>query len=356
MNPSIALAPFSSLYGLLVRARLSLYQKEYLTSTRLSVPVISVGNMTVGGTGKTPLVSWIARAVAKQGRRVCVLTRGYGRRNERVRVVVSDGVRLLADAEIAGDEPRLLAEQLLGSASIVCDADRVSAAHWAIEHLGAEVFILDDGFQHVRLRRDLDIVTIDATAPWGGGHLLPRGRLREPLQGLKRAGCVIITRADLTQDVPVLRDEIERWTSDAILILESRMRTTQIKPLDVTTKVVFEELAAQRVGAFCATGNPHAFFKHLRKEEHQLIYTRAYPDHHSYRQSDMDSLVSGAEAMGAQKLLTTAKDAVKLRALYSKLPIFVVEIEPVFDAEEKLLALVKKIILRDREANSSKII
>jgi tetraacyldisaccharide 4'-kinase len=162
--------------------------------SELASPVISVGNLTAGGTGKTPLVEFIAQALAHKGKKVCVLTRGYRRQKGRQRVLVSDGQRVLADAIEAGDEPRLLAESLLGTSAVISDADRFAAGQWAERNLGCEVFVLDDGFQHRRLVRNLDIVAIDATGPWGNGHFIPWGRLREPPRGLSRADCVVITR------------------------------------------------------------------------------------------------------------------------------------------------------------------
>src|SRR5215213_3309961 len=151
---SLALAPLGMLYGAVTRARLRLYGSGLLKSERVGAPVVSVGNLTAGGTGKTPLVEWAARALAREGLRACVLTRGYGRADERRRVVASDGARVLAEAAECGDEPRLLAERLLGVAAVVCDRDRVAAARWAREELGAEVFVLDDGFQHLRSARE----------------------------------------------------------------------------------------------------------------------------------------------------------------------------------------------------------
>src|SRR5215216_482156 len=202
---SLALAPLGIVYGAVARARLRLYRSGWLKSERVGAPVVSVGNLTAGGTGKTPLVEWVAHALAAEGLRACVLTRGYGRADEGRRVVASDGARVLAEVAECGDEPRLLAEKLLGVASVVCDRDRVSAARWARAELGARVFVLDDGFQHLRIARDLDVVTLDATDPWGGGHLLPRGRLREPASALARAGCVVITRSELSEDLAGLR-------------------------------------------------------------------------------------------------------------------------------------------------------
>lgn len=337
MKATDALAPLGALYGAAVRARAALYRRGLLKSERAPAPVVSVGNITTGGTGKTPLVEWVARAVAREGLRACVLTRGYGRRDESERVVVSDGARLLADAREGGDEPRLLAEALLGAASVVSDADRASAARWAAEHLGAQAFVLDDGFQHLRLARDLDLVTLDASAPWGGGHLLPRGRLREPRRALRRANCVVITRADLAEDLGALRAEVSRLCPN---VVESRVRTTRVRGL--TGEEVSDTGAP--AAAFCATGNPRAFFAHLRRDGHVPAFERAFADHHVYTQADLDALSREAERAGARALLTTAKDAVKLTHLRAGLPVYVVEIELEFDDEVLLRRLVRDAI------------
>ncbi len=224
-NGAIILAPFGALYGAVMGARTALYQRGLLRVHEVGAPVLSVGNITTGGTGKTPVVEWLARAVARRGKRVCILTRGYGRADERQRVVVSNCEALLADAREGGDEPRLLAESLIGVAAVLSDADRVAAARWALANLHSEVFILDDGFQHLRIARDLDIVMVDATNPFGGGRLLPRGRLREPIAGLARADLLVITRAeDQSVDIDTLRLELERLSGGRPVLL-SKMRT-----------------------------------------------------------------------------------------------------------------------------------
>jgi tetraacyldisaccharide 4'-kinase len=355
LAPNIMLAPLGALYGASMRARLALYRRGAFRIQRLDAPVISVGNITTGGTGKTPLVAWLAQMLAQQGQRPCILTRGYGRASQQERVVVSDGERLLADAHIGGDEPRLLAEMLQGIAAVISDADRAAAGRWALKNLGSTVFILDDGFQHLRVARDLDLVTIDATNPWGGGpqqrgSLLPRGRLREPLDGLARADCLIITRTEQVSDVETLRTQAQRLSNGRPVIL-SHTHTRRIRPLQTTdakadnkTSFQTQPSTTQPIFAFCALGNSQSFFTHLRNAGYVLADTQAFPDHHIYTQRDIDALTQRAHAHGAQALLTTAKDAVKLRALDWTLPCFVVEIEIVFDNEPKLLRMIEEVL------------
>ena len=322
---SLILPPLSVLYGAVTRTRLSLYRRGTFRSTKLARPVISVGNITTGGTGKTPLVEWVARTVAAKGKKVCILTRGYGRENPERQVVVSDGTKVLASPSEAGDEPFLLATNLLGIAALISNANRIEAAAGAIKHLGTDCFVLDDGFQHLRLERDLNIVAIDATNPWGGGHLLPFGRLREPLSSLSRADCVVITRADQANDVAALRDEILRHTGN-VPLFNSRMRIKNAA-----------EAIPSPVAAFCAVGNPRSFFNQV---PHEVVLEKAFPDHHRYSQADVDSLIEAARQAGAQSLITTAKDAVKLKSFTFSLPLFVIEIEPEIENEAELTRLI----------------
>ena len=230
MNPVTPIGlPLSALYGLITRTRLSMYRRGTFRTTKLSQPVISVGNITTGGTGKTPLVEWIARMLFENGRAVCVLTRGYGRIAPDERVLVSDGQTVFSIPEEAGDEAFLMATNLRWAAAVISDANRTAAALDAIKHLHSDCFVLDDGFQHLRLARDLDIVLIDATNPWGGGHLLPEGRLREPLSGLKRADAIVITRVDQVDDIEAVKEQLSRFSSCPVFT--SRMRTREIIPL-----------------------------------------------------------------------------------------------------------------------------
>ncbi len=320
---SLVLPPLSALYGAITRTRLSLYRRGTFRTTSLDRPVISVGNITTGGTGKTPLVEWVARTVAAEGKKVCILTRGYARENPNRRVLVSDGKSILSTPAEAGDEPVLLARNLSGVAAVISDADRVPAGEGAIKHLGTDCFVLDDGFQHLRLARDLDIVAIDATNPWGGGNLLPYGRLREFPRGLSRADCVVITRSDQVDTIDSLRAELKNLTGDRPLFV-SRMKTLKVLSLNHASGASQDRV---RFAAFCAVGNPQSFYSHLLRDGYQLVFKKAFPDHHMYSQTEVDSLIRLARKAGAERLITTAKDAVKLETLDIPMPCFVMNIE-----------------------------
>jgi tetraacyldisaccharide 4'-kinase len=332
---SIVLPPLSLLYGAVTRTRLSLYRRGTFQTTKLDRPVISIGNITTGGTGKTPLVEYVAKLTASQGKKVCILTRGYGRKDPHLQVIVSDGYGVLASPGEAGDEPYLLATKLAGKAAVISSADRIAAGQEAIKDFGSEVFVLDDGFQHLRLARDLNIVCIDATNPWGGGRLLPYGRLRESLAGMRRADCVVLTRCDQVESVEILREEVLEL-SGGKPIFESRMRPVRVTSLRNGPEI----LVPGRVGAFCAVGNPSSFFESLRGLGYELGLERAFADHHAYSQSEVDDLNQLAVQTGATALITTAKDAVKLKGMAFSLPCYVLEIEIVIDDADAFSKLV----------------
>ncbi len=359
---SLILPPLSAVYRAVTRTRLTAYRRGWLSVSQLAAPVISVGNLTTGGTGKTPLVEWVCRIAANKGlgsatselkheatgtsRKVCVLTRGYGRANPQSQVVVSDGTRLLAAPGESGDEPYLLAKNLLGSAAVIANPDRAAAGAWAMKNLGSEVFVLDDGFQHLELSRNLDIVTIDATNPWGGGSLLPYGRLREPRAGLARADCVVITRTEQVADISRMTEEIRRLIPD-VPVFFSRMVTSGIRASDGS--IIDESiLRSQRVAAFCGVGNPESFFEHLRREGYSPSLTRAFADHHNYTQADIDGLVKDAKNSGETILLTTAKDALKFSGLDVGLPCYVVNIQIEIDNPANLVELISNAASQQR--------
>jgi tetraacyldisaccharide 4'-kinase len=341
----IVLPPFSAIYGAIAKARLALYERGTLPVSKLDATVISIGNLTTGGTGKTPLVEWVARVLASEDRNVCILTRGYRRANPRQRIVVSDREKVLTTADEAGDEPFLLATKLTGIAAVVCDADRFAAGKWAIEELGCDTFVLDDGFQHLQLHRDLNIVTIDATNPWGGGHLLPYGRLREPLSGLRRAECIVLTRTEDRGNSKEIINHIRNLSAGA-KIFQSRTIIDGFSTLINNGLAPSSALPANPVMAFCGIGNPSAFFDQLRKERFELAATRTFQDHHLYRSEDIQSLIQEANSVGARSLITTAKDAVKLTTFNFDLPCNVLEIRIEIEHEEDLLAMMRQTLKR----------
>ena len=329
--------PLGVLYGAITRARKAAYRNGIFTVYRLPAPVVSIGNITTGGTGKTPLVEWVCRVLAKDASKACVLTRGYGRANPETQVVVSDGSRILVDERLAGDEPFLLAGKLIGVAAVIANVDRVAAGHWAIQNLGANALVLDDAFQHLRIARDVDIVTIDATNPWGDGALLPHGRLREDIEGLSRAHCVVITRAEQVESLDYLRTSIQKHTSARVFtsrMVTASLQTIHGEPVDHNT------LTPASVTAFCGIGNPASFFTHLERAGARVVLTQAYADHHVYQQNEIDRLIEKAKAAGATALVTTAKDAVKLSALHFELPCYKLEIEIAIDEGEQLAGFI----------------
>jgi tetraacyldisaccharide 4'-kinase len=274
--------------------------------------------------------------LATSGKRVCILTRGYGRENPKTRVLVSDGTKVYSNPTDAGDEPYLLAKNLEGVAAVISDANRLSAGQGAIKHLGSDCFVLDDGFQHMQLARNLNIVTLDATNPWGGGRMLPIGTLREPLDGLKRADCIVLTRCDQTEHLKEIESKVFQLIGNK-LIFRSKMITKQIVPLNASDP---NSELQNPVAAFCAIGNPVSFVTHLQRDGYDLVVQKFFQDHHRYTQNDVDELVLLAKQAGARGLITTTKDAVKLQALNLQLPFYSLHIEVEIDNADELRRLV----------------
>jgi tetraacyldisaccharide 4'-kinase len=337
--------PLGYIYKKIIEARAARYKSGAARSYDLGAPVISVGNITVGGTGKTPLVAFIAGMLAKNGLKVCILTRGYKRKNPGQRVVVSDRGEVLADVAEAGDEPFELAKDLLGVSAVIADRDRMSAGLWAKEHLGTDVFLLDDGFQHFRIKRDLDLVTIDAMNPFGNGRLLPQGILREPVKNLERADVVVITRADLAGDVDPLKAKVQALAPKA-RIFTAQNKISNLIPLgrlfDGEPDVIPSLLPKTRCLAFCAIGNAESFFRQLMAAGYELAGTHRFHDHHKYTERSISKLNELARKWKADILLTTVKDAVKLSDFSFEVPCYVVKSTPLIDDEEGL----REIVLR----------
>ncbi len=329
---------FSRLYEAILEKRIALYENGYFKSSSLGAFAVSVGNLTFGGTGKTPLVALVAELLAGQGEKVCIISRGYKRVNPKKSVLVSDGEKILVNAKQAGDEPFELAAKLLGKAVVIADADRVSAASRARVRFGITAFVLDDAFQHLRARRDADIVTIDATKPFGNGRLPPFGTLREPPQNLKRAAAVVITRANLIENIEDLKTEVRKFNSECPIFVSKNKISKLVGLKEFSARAQSSQTAKNeelrtndKFLAFCGLGNPQNFFRQLESENFDLAWTEIFPDHYFYKQSDAAKLEKKARLAGARILLTTAKDAVKLKNLKFNLPCLIIENEMIFD-------------------------
>jgi tetraacyldisaccharide 4'-kinase len=278
--------------------------------------VISVGNLTFGGTGKTPTVIALVRDLVRRGRHPAVLTRGYGRTDTETVVLIGPDPGV--SVEKAGDEPLELAHRLPG-VPVVVDADRVRGGIEA-QTRGADVLVLDDGFQHLKLERDLNLALVDAGDPWGGGRMPPGGRLREPMDGLARADAVLVTK--LPEDGSGVMDEIGQTVAKMagkIPVLAARLEPTSIRrPEGVTGPDV---LAGAGVLAVAALGRPEGFAELLRSAGANVVETRWFSDHHRFTGDEIGELLERARELDAV-VVTTAKDAVKLPG---DLPIWVVE-------------------------------
>lgn len=305
----LVLLPAALIYGLVLRLRSAAYRRGVFRSRSLPRPVVSIGNITVGGTGKTPITALVARFLLARGVKVAVLSRGYSGKLEGKAAVVSDGSRILLTAEECGDEPFLLASTVPGLA-VVIGADRYAAGQLALQTCSPDLFLLDDGFQHLRLRRDLDILLLDAVRPFGNGWCLPAGLLREPRQAATRADLVIFTRCPRGEtpisplpDKPLCR----AWYELDVLC-----------PLTGGSPIRLDNLRGRKVAAFCGIAEPDYFFASLRGAGLSLAATHAYRDHEPYDTERIAELEAFIAASGAEFVLTTEKDGVKLGRLASQ--------------------------------------
>jgi tetraacyldisaccharide 4'-kinase len=327
---SVLLAPPGLLYGGLVRLRNRLYDRGLLRARRLPCQVVAVGNLTVGGTGKTPLTSFAAAALADAGYRVGIVSRGYRRAGGGAPLVVSDGRQILADPAHAGDEPFLLARDN-PSAAVAVGADRVAAARLLLATAPREILLLDDAFQHRRIIRDLDLLLVPGREPFGNGRILPFGPLREPLSGVARADAIIVTRGDGQCPAP-LRAILERHNPQAPVFhaafRPSRFVPARGEPVDLHALKGFAAFA------FSGIARPERFEADLAATGVRVAGARRYPDHHAYRGDELAAIAAAARDAGAEVLVTTEKDMVRIAAMPEAAPpLFALSLAVSFDGD-----------------------
>ena len=337
--------PASLLFGGIVRVRAWAYRRGILKQKRLRGVVISVGNLTVGGTGKTPMVLWLAERLHAQDKRVAILIRGYRER-------VDSGLPAAKNAAVQGtqvmsDEVLLLAKRLGQKALIGAGPERY-AHGLKLEEMGVEWFVLDDGFQHMQLARDVDIVLIDSTDPFGGGLLLPAGRLREPPSALARADLIVITR---TEHSPANEAIVRRYSPAPLFYATTYLEG--VRPLEASrAEEATPAWLGKKVFAFCAIGNPAAFFDDVRHWGMDVVGQMPFRDHFQFTQYDADQIEQRAKVSGAEALVCTEKDTYNLVDVrFTTLPAYSCNVSLRVTLEEEFWKSLLEILERRRGVN-----
>jgi tetraacyldisaccharide 4'-kinase len=308
------LTALSVIYRAIVYLRRVFFGLSLFKRNQLSCPVISIGNLTLGGTGKTPTVIQVAQLLMKNNWRPVIVSRGYGRKDEAQTIVVSDGRSVLVDTQTGGDEPVMIGSKLPGI-PVVVGRRRFQAALLALRRFSPNVVVLDDGFQHIQLKRDLDIVLLDAGNPFGNGKLFPAGILREPIDALTRAQAVLITKTESSADVGTLKDTIRQhtrariFTSRQVPVDLVDYRSSDIKPLSI--------LNGSKVLALSGIARPDSFTTTLKSLGADIAATCTYRDHFDYQKSDLAAVFQKAADEKISMIVTTEKDAIRLTKLHA---------------------------------------
>jgi tetraacyldisaccharide 4'-kinase len=338
---SAFLLGLSRVYEVGVQVRLFLWRNRIFRDHTLGCQVVSIGNLTVGGTGKTPVVEVFARALQQAGRRVAILSRGYKstprplwqrilakvtfREDQIPPKVVSDGQSLLLDSEQAGDEPYMLASNLKDVVVLV-DKDRVKSGRYAISRFGCDTLLLDDGFQYLALKSRLDICLIDRNAPFGNHFMLPRGTLREPITNLKRADYVFITKSS-EHGSKKLRKAIRQFNETAEII-ECTHHPLYLQDVFTGEKHELKKLQELEAAAISGIAVPESFEDGLRRLGANILYAKRYADHHRYTQQEIINMINRSLKRGAKAILTTEKDAVRFPKIDRRdIPIYYLRVE-----------------------------
>ena len=333
----------SRIYRRAVQTRIWMYDRRVIRNRAIGCLVVSIGNVTCGGTGKTPVVEVFARTLSRKGRKVAILSRGYrskdrsfmdkiarkfsSRKNEVPPRVVSDGKNLLLNSVSAGDEPFMLASNLENVAVIV-DKDRVKSGLYAIDEFGTDTLILDDGFQYLKLRPHINILLVDSTDPFSNHHVLPRGLLREPIKNIQRADYIFLTKSDGSPKLRHLKTFLQRQNHHAEII-ECCHRPKYLEEVfDRKKRMELTGLKGKKVASISAIANPASFNGFLSELGGEIVLERHFADHHRYHQQEMIDFVNDAKKAGAEMIVTTEKDAVRMPRLDRRdLPIVFLRVE-----------------------------
>jgi len=318
------LGGFARIYERAVQTRLGLYRRRFMRAQELGCPVVSIGNLTVGGTGKTPVAEMLARELQKRGRRVAILSRGYKSvprpfaqrlKNKIFKHldllpprIVSDGKAVLLDSRHAGDEPHMLAKNLPGVCVLV-DKDRVKSGLHALRHFDTDVLLLDDGLQYQRLRHRIDVVLVDRQAPFGNEHLLPRGTLREPPANLRRASYIIVTKSGPQPDHDLLARL--RKLNPTAAIIECNHAPRYWQNIQTGEKLPLEHLRGRHVGAMSGIARPESFEEGVRQLGAIVEITKGFADHHRFTKKEILRFLEWCDRRSLDALVTTEKDAVR---------------------------------------------
>jgi tetraacyldisaccharide 4'-kinase len=377
----------AKLYEFAVRLRVAAYETEYRKQKRLDAVVISIGNIALGGTGKTPMVEYIARYIKSEDHRVAILTRGYARESSGMRVLNdprgfpntdsnastntgerssperpadnSNGVAPRDEAQARGeadlrshreygDEPLMLA-RALPDIPVIINKNRYEGGRWAERELGAGVLVLDDAYQHLALARDLNILLLDATDPFGGFEMAPFGRLREPLYGIKRADAVIITRANRPFDQGQTNAIIKYFCGNKVPVMHVYSSITRLRHLETGTVYEADQFAGWNAAVMCGIGNPRAFADDILEFGMNIVSENFFPDHHAFTQEDVERVTRAARETGADAIVTTEKDAVRLEGLkQGDVPVYAAQLEIQSEDEVRLKSLLLRTLIKNR--------
>lgn len=293
-----------------VASRRWFYQIGLIKTRRLPARVISVGNLTVGGTGKTPMVIAVAQRLKEKGYKPAVLSRGYKGKAGKGVSVVSDGEKICEDPEMVGEEPILIAKRLPGIPVLV-GSDRYRTGGYAFQKWGTDLIVLDDGFQYLGIEKDLNLLLVDATNPFGNGYLLPRGILREPIDRLKSADGIVLTKVNLLPDVVGLAERIQR-IAGPVPIFQAVLAPTQLICRSTGVQSSPKDLAGKKVVCFSGIGNPFTFRRLLEQLGAKVVKELVFKDHHAYTSGDEDKIELAAKETAGDFVITTEKDVVKI--------------------------------------------